>query len=88
MSSRKYFEQKSVAKVAQSIETFKFRTATVINRGMGCVFAPLTEIRCINILKVRNLGKQYAHQIWSHTVQNPWRYAPEGCLFDSGFLAK
>ena len=74
MSSRKYFEQKSVAKVAQSIETFKFRTVTVINRGWGCVFAPLMEKRCINILKVRNLGKQYAHQIWSHTVQNPWRH--------------
>ena len=88
VSSRKYFEQKSVAKVAQSIEAFKFRTATVINRGRGCMFAPLMEKRCINILKVRNLGKQYAHQIWSHTVQNPWRYAPEGCLSDSGFLAK
>ena len=80
--------KKSVAKVAQSIETFKFKTATVINRAEGCVFAPWTEKRCINILKVRNLGKQYAHQIWSHTVQNPWRYAPEGCLFGFGFLAK
>ena len=74
MSSRKYFEQKSVAGVAQSKETFNFRTASVIKRGGAGMFAPVTERRSINIRKVRNLDKQYAHQIWCQTVQNPWRH--------------
>ena len=88
VSSRKYFKQKIVAKLVQSTKTFNFRTATVIDRRGAGKFAPLKKFRCINILKVQNLGSQHTHQIWCQTVQNPWRHVHGITFVRTGLFGK
>ena len=88
LSSRKHFEQKIVAKAIESKVSFEFKTGSDMNRVQDGMLEPFKEKKNNNILKVRNLDKQYTHQIWCQTAGNLWRYAPEGCLFDSGFLTK